>query len=65
MIDETKIKSIIQILNEIDVDGETMEYIIRQVNMEEQMLRQLVMQADNVHLLDLIKEKAELLGIRD
>ena len=42
-----------------------MEYIIRQVNMEEQMLRQLVMQADNVNLLDLIKEKVELLGIRD
>jgi hypothetical protein len=46
----------------MDVDGETMQYILEQVGMEEQMLRQLVMQADNVHLRDIIKEKVELLG---
>jgi hypothetical protein len=32
--------------------------------MEEQMLRQLVMQAGPEHLRDLIKEKVELLGIQ-
>jgi hypothetical protein len=49
----------------MDVDGETMQYILEQVGMEKQMLRQLVMQADAVHLLSLIKEKGELLGIQD
>jgi hypothetical protein len=49
----------------MDVDGETMQYILEQVGMEEQMLRQLVMSADNVYLRDLIKEKVELLGIQD
>jgi len=46
----------------MDVDGETMQYILEQVGMEKQMLRQLVMQADNVYLRDIIKEKVELLG---
>ena len=62
---EFKTNFIIQFLKEMDVDGETMQYILEQVGMEEQMLRQLVMNADNVHLRDLIKEKVELLGIQD
>ena len=59
---EFKTNFIIQFLKEMDVDGETMQYILEQVGMEKQMLRQLVMQADNVYLRDLIKEKVELLG---
>lgn len=59
---EFKTNFIIQFLKEMDVDGETMQYILEQVGMEKQMLRQLVMSADNVHLRDLIKEKVELLG---
>ena len=59
---EFKTNFIIQFLKEMDVDGETMQYILEQVGMEEQMLRQLVMNADNVYLRDLIKEKVELLG---
>ena len=62
---EFKTNFIIQFLKEMDVDGETMQYILEQVGMEKQMLRQLVMQADAVHLLSLIKEKGELLGIQD
>ena len=62
---EFKTNFIIQFLKEMDVDGETMQYILEQVGMEEQMLRQLVMQAGPEHLRDLIKEKVELLGIRD
>jgi len=65
MTEETKINHIISVLKDIDVDGYTMQYILEQVGMEEQMLRQLVMQADAVHLLSLIKEKGELLGIQD
>ena len=39
----TKVDAVIQYLNSIEVDGETMEYIIEKVNMREQMLRQLIM----------------------
>jgi len=59
---EFKTNFVIQFLKEMDVDGETMQYILEQVGMEKQMLRQLVMQADNVYLRDIIKEKVELLG---
>ena len=59
---EFKTNFVIQFLKEMDVDGETMQYILEQVGIEEQMLRQLVMNADNVYLRDLIKEKVELLG---
>jgi len=62
---EFKTNFIIQFLKETDVDGETMQHILEQIGMEEQMLRQLVMSADNVYLRDLIKEKVELLGIQD
>ena len=62
---EARINCVIQILKEMDVDGETMQYILEQVGMNDQMLRQLVMQADNVHLLSLLKEKVEVLGIQD
>jgi len=65
MTEETKINHIISVLKDMDVDGYTMQYILEQVGMEEQMLRQLVMQADNVYLRDLIKEKVEWLGIQD
>lgn len=34
--------SVIQILSETDVDGETMEYIINQLGMRDQMIKQLV-----------------------
>jgi len=61
---EFKTNFVIQFLKEMDVDGETMQYILEQVGMEEQMLRQLVMQAGPEHLRDLIKEKVELLGLQ-
>lgn len=38
---EDRIKHIIQTLNEMDVDGETMQHIIERVGMKEQMLHQL------------------------
>ena len=46
-----KVKQVIEILKSLDngngVDGETMEYILRKVGMEEQMLKQLVAQTTN------------------
>jgi len=44
-------------LNHIEVDGETMEYIIRKVGMEDQMLRQLFLKASKDVLWDLTVEK--------
>lgn len=37
------VETIIDILNHMEVDGETMEYILDKTNMKEQMLRQLIM----------------------
>ena len=51
---------IIHKLKEMNVDGETLEYIIRRVGMEDQMLRQLVMTLPLKQTLDLILEKEEL-----
>ncbi len=42
---EDRINHIIEMLSEMDVDGETMQYIVEQVGMEDQMLRQLVMRS--------------------
>ena len=41
-INDSRTEQIIQMLKDIDVDGETMEYILRQVGMEDQMANQLV-----------------------
>jgi hypothetical protein len=42
-IQNPKVETIISLLNEIEVDGETMQYIIEKVNMHEQMLKQLIL----------------------
>ena len=59
-----KVKEVIQILKTLDngngVDGETMEYILTQVGMSEQMHRQLVMGSDINKTLELVSEKFEL-----
>lgn len=54
------VETVIDMLNHINVDGETMEYIIRQVGMQEQMLRQLSLKADVKDMLNLVIERAEL-----
>ena len=59
---DEKLSTIIELCK--DIDGCTLGYILRSIGMEEQMLRQLVMQAGPEHLRDLIKEKVELLGIQ-
>jgi hypothetical protein len=51
------VETIIDILKHMEVDGETMEFILRKVGMEEQMLRQLFLKADNVTLMGLALEK--------
>jgi len=54
------VEDIIQKLIQLDVDGETMQYIIDQVGMTDQMLRQLVMSNPESDTKDLLEEKREL-----
>jgi hypothetical protein len=57
---EEIVKDIIDKLKSIDVDGETMQYIIEQVGMTDQMLRQLIMSKNSSDTIDLLKEKINL-----
>ena len=56
------VETVTDMLNHIQVDGETMEHIIRQVGMEEQMLRQLLLKADTEMLDQLLIERRELVN---
>jgi hypothetical protein len=51
---------IIEELKKIDVDGETMQYILKKTGMEDQMLRQLVMTLPLEQTEYLIEERKEL-----
>lgn len=55
------VTEIIHKLKQIDVDGETLQYIITRVGMEDQMLRQLVMTLPLQQTLELVQERVELL----
>jgi hypothetical protein len=52
---------IVRTLKDYEVDGETMEELIREVGMEGQMLRQLIMGADIDTVKQLIEEKEQLM----
>jgi hypothetical protein len=54
---EKEVLSIIELCRDIEIDGETTEYVLRAIGMEDQMLRQLVLNADWDKLNYLIKEK--------
>ena len=53
-------EQIIEALNTNYIDGETMQYIIEQVCMKDQMLRQLVLTAEQEELTALLEERQEL-----
>jgi hypothetical protein len=55
--DNQVVQEIIAKLKAIDVDGETMQYIIEQVGMSDQMLRQLIMSNPESDTKDLLEEK--------
>lgn len=57
---EIKTQAVIQQLKHMEVDGETMQYILKQVGMDEQMLRQLMMSMPMNQVEDLIEERKEL-----
>ena len=50
------VETIVDILKHMGVDGETMEFILKQVGMEDQMLRQLFLKADTESLVGLFME---------
>lgn len=50
----------VQELMKMDVDGETMQYIIQQVGMEHQMLKQLLMTAKWQDIDVILDDKSEL-----
>jgi hypothetical protein len=55
-----EIENIIKKLKFLQVDGETMEYILEQVGMHDQMLRQLVMSQPIEEVRYMIEEREEL-----
>ena len=57
---EIKTQAVIQQLKHMDVDGETMQYILKEVGMEWQMLRQLMLTAPMDHVEYLFEEKKYL-----
>jgi hypothetical protein len=57
------VETVIDMLNNIEVDGETMDFILEYTNMKDQMLRQLLLQADTEVLVQLIMERRELLSV--
>ena len=57
---DEKISTIIELCKDIDIDGETMEYILEKVAMTDQMLRQLVMNNPQSNTIDLLNEKIEV-----
>jgi 3-oxoacyl-[acyl-carrier-protein] synthase III len=58
------VEEILAMLEYMNVDGETMEYIIDKANMRDQMLRQLIMEASNEDILELLKEKLRVPELR-
>jgi hypothetical protein len=54
------VETVIDMLNHINVDGETMHYIIEQVGMNDQVLRQLIMNNPESDIKDLLEEKIDL-----
>ncbi len=54
------VETVIDILKHMDIDGETMEHILRKVGMEDQMLKQLLVKANYETLVELILERNEV-----
>ena len=57
---EFRTQAIIQQLKQMEVDGETMQYILKQIGMEDQMLRQLIMTQPLYMVYDLHNERLNL-----
>ena len=63
MIKETfpnTVQVIIDMLNRMDVDGETMQYILKETGMDHQMLKQLMLTSNINHVKDYYREALDL-----
>ena len=58
--DHHLVQTVINQLNDIEVDGETMQYILQKVGMEWQMLRQLMLTMPIEQVEYLIEERKDL-----
>ena len=56
------VDAVITYLKAMDVDRDTMEYIIKEVGMKEQMLRQLIMSSPVRSTRDLFEERVSSIG---
>jgi len=54
------VQTVIDTLNEIEVDGETMQYILQKLGMDWQMLRQLMLTMPIEQVEYLIEERKDL-----
>jgi hypothetical protein len=54
------VQTVIDILNEIEVDGETMQHILKETGMDWQMLRQLMLTMPIEQVEYLIEERKDL-----
>ena len=63
-MDQLKVQQVIETLREIDLDGETMQHILKEIGMEWQMLRQLIltMPIEQVEYLREEREDLDLFG---
>jgi hypothetical protein len=55
-----EIQLVTEILNILEIDGETMQHVIENTGMQDQMLRQLIMSAPIDQVQELITEKINL-----
>ncbi len=55
-----RVKLVIDVLKDIEVDGETMQYILSETGMEWQMLRQLIMTLPLEQVEYLVEERKDL-----
>jgi len=61
MKNSKKVEEIISFLNEIDVDGETMQRILEEVGMEGQMHRQLIVSYASIESTEALLEELKSL----
>ena len=50
------VETVIDMLNHMDVDGETMQHILKETGMEHQMLHQLMLTSNINHVKDFYRE---------
>jgi hypothetical protein len=63
MKNEIIVNKIITLLNDIDIDGETMEYILNKVGISDQILKQLLMKTSDLNLKNLLEEKTSFIKL--